>query len=237
MKPTALITGGSQGIGRAIARKLLLDGWNIAILDISEPEEALSEDALFIAGDVANEDNVRSAVNLTAATFQGLHALVNNAGIGISSPIESLTLDDWNKVISTNLTGAFLCTKYAAPHLRKSRGSIVNIASTRATQSEPNTEAYSASKGGLLALTHATAISLGPDIRVNCISPGWIDNRENAATLQSETDKAQHPCGRVGTPNDIADMTAYLLSESAGFITGQEFVADGGMTKKMIYSE
>ena len=111
----------------------------------------------------------------------------------------------------------------------------MNIASTRAGQSEANTEAYSASKGGIVALTHAMAISLGPDIRVNCISPGWIETDPEA--VHSETDEAQHPCGRVGTPDDIAAMVAYLLSDRAGFISGQDFVIDGGMTKKMIYTD
>jgi NAD(P)-dependent dehydrogenase (short-subunit alcohol dehydrogenase family) len=142
-----------------------------------------------------------------------------------------------------NLTGAFLMAKHAAPHLRQVRGAIVNVASTRALQSEANTEAYSASKGGLVALTHALAVSLGPDVRINCVSPGWIDvsgwqkvaNRK-PATL-SDADHAQHPAGRVGTPEDIAEMVAYLLSDAAGFVTGQNFVVDGGMTKKMIYEE
>jgi NAD(P)-dependent dehydrogenase (short-subunit alcohol dehydrogenase family) len=134
-------------------------------------------------------------------------------------------------------------TKHAAPHLRRARGAIVNIASTRALQSEPNTEAYSASKGGLVALTHALAVSLGPDVRVNCVSPGWIDvsarrkrSRRKPEALRPE-DRAQHPVGRVGTPEDVAELVAFLLSDAAGFITGQDFIADGGMTRKMIYIE
>jgi len=127
--------------------------------------------------------------------------------------------------------------------LQRTKGAIVNIASTRAIQSEPNTEAYSASKGGILALTHSLAMSLGPDIRVNCISPGWIDVSEWKKSQQAKKphltkmDHAQHPAGRVGKPEDIAALVAFLISDEAGFITGQNFVVDGGMTKKMIYEE
>ncbi|HSV26450.1 MAG TPA: SDR family oxidoreductase, partial [Sedimentisphaerales bacterium] len=131
-----------------------------------------------------------------------------------------------------NLTGPFLTSKHAAPHIARNKGGIVNIASTRALMSEANTEAYSASKAGLVGLTHALAVSLGPDVRVNCISPGWIDTADSRL---SDADHAQHPAGRAGRPEDIAEMTLYLCSAAAGFITGQNFVVDGGMTKKMIY--
>ena len=157
--------------------------------------------------------------------------------------MESLELADWQRVLSTNLTGVFLCTKHAVPLLRRSKGAIVNIASIRALQSEAHNEAYSASKGGVVSLTHALAVSLGPDIRVNCISPGWIavaDWQKRARgmppALRPE-DHAQHPVGRVGRPEDVAAMVAYLISPQAGFVTGQNFVADGGMTRKMIYNE
>lgn len=132
-------------------------------------------------------------------------------------------------------------TKYVVPWLRRTRGAIVNIASTRALQSEPHTEAYSAAKGGLVALPHALANSLGPEIRVNCISPGWIDvsgwqksGQCKMANL-SDADHGQHPVGRVGVVPDISALTHFLLTEEAGFITGQNYVVDGGMTRKMIY--
>jgi NAD(P)-dependent dehydrogenase (short-subunit alcohol dehydrogenase family) len=114
--------------------------------------------------------------------------------------------------------------------LRKASGAIVNIASTRALQSEPDTEAYAAAKGGVVALTHALAMSLGPRVRVNCVSPGWI-----ASAGLSRKEHAQHPAGRAGRPEDIGEITAFLISDAAGFITGQNFVVDGGMTRKMIY--
>jgi NAD(P)-dependent dehydrogenase (short-subunit alcohol dehydrogenase family) len=143
--------------------------------------------------------------------------------------------------MATNLTGPFLCSKHAIPLLRCVNGTIVNIASTRALQSEPHTEAYSASKGGVVALTHALAVSLGPEIRVNCVSPGWIAVEEwrKKATRKpialTVNDHAQHPAGRVGRPEDVAAMVAWLISAQAGFVTGQNFVVDGGMTRKMIY--
>ncbi|MEH6355409.1 MAG: SDR family oxidoreductase, partial [Marinobacter sp.] len=137
--------------------------------------------------------------------------------------------------------GPFLMAKHAVPHLRLTRGAIINIASTRALQSEANTEAYAATKGGLVALTHALAVSLGPEVRVNCISPGWIDTREPEAGQEPESlnprDHGQHPAGRVGKPDDIAAMVHYLMSPQAGFITGQNIVIDGGMVRKMIYEE
>jgi NAD(P)-dependent dehydrogenase (short-subunit alcohol dehydrogenase family) len=164
--------------------------------------------------------------------FGRLDALVNNAGIASpgNGPVEKLALAEWNRRIGVNLTGAFLMTKHAAPHLRRARGAIVNIASTRALQSEPDTEAYAASKGGLVSLTHALAMSLGPQVRVNCVSPGWI-----AHTPVKKKDHAQHPVGRVGRDQDVAELVAFLLSDAAGFATGQNYVLDGGMTKKMIY--
>jgi NAD(P)-dependent dehydrogenase (short-subunit alcohol dehydrogenase family) len=173
--------------------------------------------------------------------FGRLDALVCNAAIADphNTTLESLSLNHWNRVLAVNLGGPMLLAKHCAPYLRAHCGAIVNLVSTRAAQSEPDTEAYAASKGGLLALTHALAMSLGPEIRVNAVSPGWIDARDPSlrrAEPLSEADHAQHPAGRVGTVEDVAAMVAWLLSRNAGFVTGQEFVVDGGMTKKMIYT-
>lgn len=245
---TAIVTGGAQGIGRATAQRLLGDGYAVMIADVddeagreTEQELLAFGDAQYLHADVGSEDDVRRLVEQTLVAFDRLDALVNNAGIGISKPVEELALAEWNRVLATNLTGAFLCSKYAAPHLRAQRGAIVNIASTRALQSEGNTEAYSASKGGIVALSHALAMSLAPHVRVNCVSPGWIDvsewkkrTRRRPSRITPE-EHAQQPVGRVGRPEDIAAMVAYLLSAAAGFITGQNFVVDGGMTRKMIY--
>ena len=248
----AYITGGAQGIGKGIALYLLQRGYRVAITDIDSEagEECLQEFAhlgplLFLAADVREESDVAQSIHDTVARFGRLDALVNNAARAnpYHSPVEELGLEQWRDVLATNLDGAFLAAKYAIPHLRASGGAVINIASTRALQSEANTEAYAASKGALLALTHALALSLGPQIRVNAISPGWIDTSgwqkrsERRPAELSDADHLQHPAGRVGTPEDIAAMVAFLLSEEAGFITGQNFVVDGGMTRKMIYEE
>jgi len=222
-----LVTGGARGIGRGTATLLAQRGYRVAVADL-DGDSPLP----FFRCDVSREASVGSCVQAVLRRFGRLDALINNAGIADPSaaPVEKLTLKEWNRRIGVNLTGVFLMTKHCTPHLRKTGGAIVNIASTRALQSEPDTEAYAATKGGVVALSHALAISLGPAVRVNCISPGWI-----ASARLSRKDHAQHPAGRAGRPEDIGEMIAFLISDAAGFITGQNFVVDGGMTRKMIY--
>jgi NAD(P)-dependent dehydrogenase (short-subunit alcohol dehydrogenase family) len=235
-KKVAVITGGAQGIGRATALYLQQKNYQVVIADVETFEYP---EVYFVKADVSSETEVQNLVQTTLSKYGRIDALVNNVGIGINKPIAELTLTEWNRVLAVNLSSIFLCAKYTEIHLRQSKGAIVNIASTRAIMSEANTEAYSTSKGGVVALTHALAVSFGPDVRVNCISPGWIETgewqNELRAVHHSDADKRQHLIGRVGTPNDIAAMVHYLLSEESGFITGQNFVIDGGMTKKMIY--
>jgi NAD(P)-dependent dehydrogenase (short-subunit alcohol dehydrogenase family) len=246
---TAIITGGAQGIGKAIAKTFLEKGWTAVIADTDREagEETVREFNIlgrieFIQTDVSNEEQVEKLVELTMQQFERIDALINNAGIAVNKPLVTLSLEEWNRVLGINLTGAFLCAKHSSPHLQRNGGSIINIASTRAFMSEACTEAYSASKGGVVALTHALAVSLGPGIRVNCISPGWIEtgpwkkrSQRNSVVL-SEEDHLQHPAGRVGTPEDISSLVLYLVSTEASFLTGSNLIADGGMTRKMIYS-
>jgi NAD(P)-dependent dehydrogenase (short-subunit alcohol dehydrogenase family) len=230
-KKAALVTGGAQGIGRAIAALLAQRGYRVAVADLKAGKGG---DFLSVRADVSSEPSVRACVRAVVKRFGRLDALVNNAGIAGpgNGPVEKLALREWNRRIGVNLTGPYLMTKHCAPHLRRRGGAIVNIASTRALQSEPESEAYAAAKAGLVGLSHALAVSLGPEVRVNCVSPGWI-----ARQPVRKKDHAQHPAGRVGRGEDIAEIVAYLLSDAAGFVTGQNFVVDGGMTKKMIYVE
>ncbi|MBD3426866.1 MAG: SDR family oxidoreductase [Candidatus Omnitrophica bacterium] len=247
-KKIALVTGAAQGIGKCIALTLLEGGWEVVIADIDEEagREALAELAprgkvSYFNCDVADENSVIRLFEQFEELYSGLDLLVNNAGIMITKPIQKITYGEWSRVIAVNLGGAFLCSKYAAEKLRLVKGCIINISSTRALMSEPDTESYSASKGGMLALTHSLAVSLGPDIRVNCISPGWIEvsdwkKSENRKTPRlTEEDHSQHPAGRVGSPQDIALAVKFLSDPGNSFMTGENLIIDGGMTRKMIY--
>jgi len=236
----ALITGAAHGIGRATARQLLDEGWNIGAVDVTAADLARvfgkqARRVLTIEGDIGDEATAKRAVTVTIERFGQLDGVVSNAGIMIRKPIRQLTIAEWRRVLDVNLTAAFLLAKAAERALRQTDGAFVSIASTRAEMSEPNTEAYSASKGGLVALTHALAMSLAP-VRVNCVSPGWIATQDYNKLRRK--DHAQHPAGRVGRPEDIAEIVGWLLDrERSGFVTGANFTIDGGMIKKMIYVE
>ncbi len=254
---TAIVTGGAQGIGKGIVEHLLGDGWRVVAID--SDAEAISDlagelpviELLAVRAGVGSESQVAKAFdrlkawNEKAGEPAGIDLLVSNAGVAdpVSGPIEELDLKRWRQWQDSHVTGAFLMVRAAVPLLRMRKGAIVLMASTRALQSEPECEAYATAKGGLCAMAHALAISLGPDIRVNAILPGWIETgpwQKAAKRIEAKhrpIDREQHPAGRVGTPRDIAATVAFLASEGAGFITGQQFVVDGGMTRKMIYAE
>jgi NAD(P)-dependent dehydrogenase (short-subunit alcohol dehydrogenase family) len=228
----ALVTGAARGIGAGIAARLAADGFRVVAADLDAAPVPSSGRAAIC--DVGQEAEVARLIADIAASEGRLDALVCNAGIMIRKKVGALSLDEWSRVLAVNLTSTFLLVREAEALLRAARGAVVTIASTRAHMSEPNTEAYAASKGGLLALTHALAISLGPAIRVNCVSPGWIFTKGAAPNA---ADHGQHPAGRVGTVADVAALASYLVGEESGFVTGAEFVVDGGMTRKMIYVE
>jgi len=248
-----LVTGGAQGIGRGIAQAVLGTGGCVAIGDLDATagraclrERGVPGRAMFRRLDVASERSTAAFVAAALERFGRIDGLVNNAGLPDPQvpPLEALDFAGWNRRLSS-LHGAFLCSRHALPALRQAPGggAIVNIASTRAHQSEPHSEAYAAAKGGLVALTHALALSEGPRVRVNCISPGWIATEAWQAPARrrrpklSRRDHAQHPAGRVGTPEDIAALAVHLLAPAlSGFTTGQEFIVDGGMTRKMQYA-
>ncbi len=249
----AAITGGAQGIGKAIALAFADKGYEVCIADV-DPEagaEAIQElrerghEGYFMQVDVGKESDVERWFLWIESELGHIDVLINNAGIARNAPMLELPLASFDEVLGVNLRGAFACSQLAAKLMkRQGSGAIIHMASTRGLMSEPNTEAYAASKGGLLALTHAMAVSLGPyGIRVNAISPGWIETAdwqktsERRTPVHSERDRLQHPVGRVGKPEDVAAACLYLAGDSAGFITGQNLVIDGGMTVKMIYEE
>tara|TARA_B100000614_G_scaffold155549_1_gene137746 strand:+ start:362 stop:1117 length:756 start_codon:yes stop_codon:yes gene_type:complete len=244
--PVAVVTGAARGIGRAIVDRFRADGYRVAGVDRDWSDTPGTPDhgptmtrpgLLRITADVSVPEEIDRAVATVDSEWGRIDALVNNAGVGIWRAPEDLAVEEWDTVINTNLRGTFLFSRAVAATMRRAvAGAIVNIASTRALMSEPDSEAYAASKGGIVALTHALAASLSRDrIRVNCISPGWIETREYE-TL-AESDHRQHWAGRVGTPEDVAAACAWLTSSEAGFVTGTNLVVDGGMTRTMIYAE
>ncbi|WP_290497196.1 SDR family oxidoreductase [Hyphomonas sp. UBA4494] len=230
---TAIVTGAASGIGRAIAVHFANEDWRVAALDIdhdglaSLPKVGIQP----IWCDLSSEESICAAV--AEAGFEQLDLLVNNGGPAdpVAGRLEEMSLNDWNSWIAPHLNGSFLMARECMPYLRAAKGSIVNMTSTRAYQSEPDTYGYAAAKGGIIGLTHALAIGLGPDVRANAIAPGWINSTGDVLSGEAH---AQHPVGRVGEVEDIVHAVAYL--SGAGFVTGQVLTVDGGMTRRMIYT-
>ena len=223
-----IITGASKGIGRVIA-KSLRKKYHIINIDIVENK---MDGVDFYKCDLSDKGQLLKTINKIKSNIDTLFALINNAAIFSHKILEKQTFEEWENILSVNLTAPYILSKEFAIFLKESQGHIINISSTRALMSEVGTEAYSASKGGISSLTHALSISLSPEVKVNSITPGWINTDENY--LPTKNDNFQHPSGRVGTPDDVVDVVKFLL-KNRGFITGSDFVIDGGMTKKMIY--
>ncbi|KIL34155.1 3-ketoacyl-ACP reductase [Cohnella kolymensis] len=240
-----VITGSGGGIGRGLALAYADRGATVVIVDKDMDKARETESLVINAGGMCSIHNVDLSVpeqvvrlfREAADRWGRVDILINNAGLGVFKSPFDLALEEWDYVINTNLRGTFLCSREAAALMkRQGGGSIVNISSTRSVMSEPNSEAYAASKGGIASLTHALALSLGPDrIRVNAISPGWIETGDYERLR--EEDHTQHPAQRVGTPGDIAKGCFYLTEPDNDFVTGINLVIDGGMTRKMIYEE
>lgn len=241
----ALITGAGGGIGRVVALAYAQQGAIVAITDkaadkLEETASLLQEkgyESHRFPADMSKPEQIAAMVGQVGELLGRLDIVINNAGFGIWKSPYDLEIDEWDDVVHTNLRGTFVCSRESAKLMRAGGGgSIINISSTRALMSEPNSEAYAASKGGILSLTHALAISLGPDrITVNAVCPGWIENGDYSK-LRPE-DHSQHPAQRVGRPSDIARACLYLTNPQNDFITGTSLTIDGGMTRKMIYEE
>jgi len=246
LNKTVIITGAGNGIGKGIALLYAEKGANVVIADIDAAAGAKTASginetggkAIFVRADVRSETDIVRLMEKAYQTYGSIDILINNAGKTVHNSPYELSVEEWDDIINTNLRSVFLCSREAAKYMRQNKegGSIVNIASTRAIMSEPNSEAYAASKGGIVALTHALAASLSRDmITVNAISPGWIETGDY--TKLREIDHEQHLSRRVGKPDDIARACLYLTARENNFVTGINLVIDGGMTKKMIYEE
>lgn len=238
-----IVTGAGRGIGYCIAKTYASRGARVVIaekekeLGLNAEKDILSNGdiATFLQTDVCVVEDISKLMEFAVQKYGTIDILINNAATSKGKSPYELTVCEWDEVISTNLRSVFLCSREAAKIMRKhGGGSIVNISSTRAFMSEPNSESYAASKGGIIALTHALAASLSPDhIQVNCISPGWIETGDYSQLR--EIDHSQHFARRVGKPKDIAMACLYLTCEGNDFVTGANIVIDGGMTRKMIY--
>ena len=220
----AIVTGGAQGIGKCIAEEFKKNGAVVCVID-KKPND-------YFTGDLAEEETLKRFAKQVITEHGRVDYLINNA-IPLMKGISECSYEEFNYALRVGVTAPFYLTKLFLPYF-SSGAAIVNISSSRDRMSQPQTESYTATKGGIAALTHALAVSLAGKVRVNSISPGWIDN---AYTVYSGPDAVQHPAGRVGNPLDIANMVLYLCSDQAGFITGENICIDGGMTRQMIYHD
>ena len=225
-----IITGGAKGIGKCIADMFSSEGAKVCIIDILPPSDNAAD--LYYQGDVAEPEVLYQFASQVLKRYGHVDCLINNAP-PLFKGIDECSYDEFNYALRVGVSAPFMLTKLFNDHFAPG-ASIVNISSSRDRMSQPQSESYTAAKGGIAALTHALAVSLSGRVRVNSISPGWIETR---GTVYTGADLSQHPAGRVGKPEDIANMVLYLCSEKAGFITGENICIDGGMTKLMIYHD
>lgn len=218
----AVITGGANGIGKCIAEEFIKAGANVFIIDV-QPND-------YFVGDIGEKETLEQFAEKVISDYGRVDFLINNAP-PLFKGINECSYEEFQKSLSIGVTAAFYLTKLFMPYFGDG-ASIVNISSSRDRMSQPQTESYTAAKGGISALTHALAVSLSGKARVNSISPGWIDTNY---TVYDGSDAVQQPVGRVGNPLDIANMVMFLCSDKAGFITGENICIDGGMTRNMIY--
>ena len=234
-----IVTGAANGIGFTLASTFLDEGMDVWALDKDTDGlnrlKVLYPDCYVDVVDLSSELQILSFFEKMKTEWGRCDILINNAGISRFSPLEQCQTRDFDEIISVNLRAPFICSReFARLHTQGHYGRIINIASTRYVMSEPGGEAYGASKGGIVALTHALANSLsGTGITVNCITPGWIHTGKRDELTAA--DHLQHPSGRVGKPEDVASMALFLIQPSNDFINGEEIRVDGGMTRKMIY--
>jgi NAD(P)-dependent dehydrogenase (short-subunit alcohol dehydrogenase family) len=240
-----VITGSGSGIGRACALEFAREGANLVIADV-DPDaargtvnmiEKLGGHAIPCEADVSNPASVGLLVEQAVKEYGSVYALVNNAAIQVNKTIEDTSFEEWNRQLAVNLGGVFLCSKYFLPHLKKSRGSIVNMSSVNGFFVEPSCAGYCATKAGIIGLTKAMAIDHGGEgVRVNCICPGYIDAGLAEGYFQSQPDPVRaraeagklHALGRIGKPEEVGRMAVFLASEDASFVTGASMVVDGG---------
>jgi NAD(P)-dependent dehydrogenase (short-subunit alcohol dehydrogenase family) len=235
----ALVTGVSRGIGLEIARRFVSEGAKVLGVSRSEPPSQAFDAIAYMRADVSREDDVRAAIAAAVETFGGLDIVVNNAAVEYEGTVEQTSLEEWSEVMDVNVRGVFLASKYALPHLRRTRGCIINISSVDGLWAEPGLAAYCASKGAVLALTRAMAIDHGPEgVRCNSICPSYVATEmlEQFYDAQPDPDRARaqaagmHALRRISGPADIAGAAVFLASDDASFITGQSLVVDGGLT-------
>ena len=219
-----IVTGGANGIGKCIADSFREEGAIVEVIDIAEGDHYV--------GDISKKETLEAFCDAVIQKNGHIDYLINNA-LPLMKGIDECSYEEFEYALKVGVTAPFYLSKLFMKHFREG-GSIINISSSRDRMSQPQTESYTAAKGGIAALTHALAVSLSGKVRVNSISPGWIDT---AYTEYDGADALQHPAGRVGNPKDIANMVLFLCSEKAGFITGENICIDGGMTKQMIYHD